>query len=190
MKKPLHYSDLAFMIRDFILNNKVSVLNIEGEIWNENDESRLFQVEIKKGDCKVSATFSDESGVWPMGEWWHDDKQCRHHLTYDRIYNWVANKLQKEWNWYFAKPEHNNLQAKRGDHAGGWYQIGDRCVELNHSDWCVFDDKGNVGCSWEGRPYVWSTKKVAQEFADNPGRMFDRWAMPIQNPLANMIQKN
>lgn len=190
MKKSMHYTELAYIIRDFVLNDKISTLTIDGEIWNENDESRLFKVVVTKTTTEISAIYSDESGEWPIGSWWDKSSQCRHILTYDRIYNWVDNKLQSEFNWYFAKPEHNNLQAKRGDHAGGWYQIENKVVELGHSEWAVFDENGNLGCSWEGRPYVWSTKKVATEFATGHPRMFDRWAMPISNPLANMIKKN
>lgn len=35
------------------------------------------------------------------------------------------------------------LTAKSGDHAGGWYLTDEskmKCVNLHHSDWCLFDE--------------------------------------------------
>lgn len=69
MKKSMHYTELAYIIRDFVLNDKISTLTIDGEIWNENDESRLFKVMVTKTSTEISALYSDESGEWPIGSW-------------------------------------------------------------------------------------------------------------------------
>lgn len=62
------------------------------------------------------------------------------------------------------------LIAKRGNHAGGWYLTDERrrlCVQLYHSDWCLFDEEGNLAIDKEGRPYCLTTKMYAQWNAEN-----------------------
>lgn len=189
--KALHYTTVADRIKDFVLNKRMESLTLYVEKWTEDDECSYAHVEIKKGEgVSISATYHDGDEVLGMLPWDIEDSQCRCLETYCRVYNWVANKLANQFNWFFAEKEHTGLYVARGDHKTGWYQIGNRVANLYHSDWCVFDEDGNVACSWEGRPFIWSTKKVAQEFANNPGKMFEKWAMPISDPLANMIHHN
>lgn len=62
------------------------------------------------------------------------------------------------------------LTAKIGDHVGGWYLTDERrrlCVQLYHSDWCLFYEEGNLAIDKEGRPYCWTTKMYAQWNAEN-----------------------
>lgn len=62
------------------------------------------------------------------------------------------------------------LTAKRCDHVGGWYLTDERrrlCVQLYHSDLCLFDEEGNLAIDKEGRPYCLTTKMYAQWNAEN-----------------------
>lgn len=187
--KALHYTTVASRIRDFVLNSRMKSLTLYVEKWTEDDECSLAHVEIKKGEgVLISATYHDGDEILEVGSLNEESKCCRVQETYCVVYNWVANHLAKQWNWFFAEKEHTGLHAARGDHNTGWYASGDRCANLSHSDWCVFDDDGNVGCDFQGRPYCWSTKTCATE-AISHQRMFDKWAMPISDPLANMVRK-
>lgn len=182
--KALHYTDVAERIRDFVYNKDMKSLTLYVEKWTEDDECSLAHVEVTKGEgVSISASYHDGDEVLGIPAWEIDDAQSRHMVTYDRVYNFVANILAKQFNWYFAEKEHKGLHAARGDHNTGWYKVGNRCANLYHSDWCVFDEDGNVGCDPLGRPICWTTKKVAQSFAEDPGRMFYKWASPISSPL-------
>ena len=78
------------------------------------------------------------------------------------------------------------LIAKRGDHAGGWYltdPIKKRCVKLYHSDWCLFDEEGNLAIDKDGRPYCWTTKGAAQWNAENNTDWIAGYAKPIECPI-------
>ena len=78
------------------------------------------------------------------------------------------------------------LIAKRGDHAGGWYltdPIKKRCVQLYHSDWCLFDEEGNLAIDKDGRPYCWTTKGTAQWNAENNTDWIVGYAKPIECPI-------
>lgn len=78
------------------------------------------------------------------------------------------------------------LIAKRGDHAGGWYltdPVMKRCVKLNHSDWCIFDEEGNLAIGKDGRPYCWITKADAKWNAENNRKWIAGFAVPIKCPI-------
>ena len=78
------------------------------------------------------------------------------------------------------------LTAKRGDHAGGWYLTDtarNRCVNLNHSDWCLFDEEGRLAIDKDGRPYCWSTKSAAQWNAEYNRDWIAGYAERIDCPI-------
>ncbi len=188
--KVLHYTEVANRIKDFVLNNHMKTLTLYIEKWTEEDECSYAHIEIEKGEgVSISARYYDGDKVLVMKPWSVEDTQCRYYHSYCLVYGWVTDLLVEQFNWFFAEKEHIGLYTARGNHATGWYQIGNQVANLYHSDWCVFDEDGNVACSRDGRPYVWSTKKVAQEFADNPDRMFEKWAMPISDPLAHITSQ-
>jgi hypothetical protein len=187
--KALHYTDVANIIRDFVLNQYAITEKLYVEVWNYEDTIvRLETVEFFKEDNIITALFRNGEQVETIGQWTLDTDTI-HRTIYDEVYSWVANLHKSEYNYFFAVPEISGVHAARGDSGPQCYAIANKVCCVGHNDWCLFDERGYLGVDAFNVPVCYIAQSVAEHYAEIYFKHVSKWAMPLPE-LKDKIQSS
>lgn len=78
--------------------------------------------------------------------------------------------------------------AKRGDYNRSWYMVDEQkklISKPSHSDWCIFDEEGNVALMKGNQILCLSAKWVAQLYINDAKDTIVGWGRPVDIPIAN-----